>query len=140
MILGGEFMDFRKAVLRDTGIIALGEAIGVAVMFGVFLLLGRFDRTVLLGGLCGATLAILNFLFMAINASIASERAVKQDVRGGQMLMQTSYIMRFVVIFLVLFILVKSGLCNPFAAVIPLLFTRPTITLAEFFRKPGERS
>lgn len=133
-------MDFRKAVLRETGIIALGEAIGVAVMFGVFLLLGRFDRTVLLGGLCGATLAILNFLFMAINASIASERAVKQDIRGGQMLMQTSYIMRLVVIFLVLFILVKSGLCNPFAAVIPLLFTRPTITLAEFFRKPGEQS
>ena len=44
-------MDFRKTVFRETGVIALGEVIGVALMFGVFALLGRFDRSVLLGGI-----------------------------------------------------------------------------------------
>ena len=131
-------MDFRKTVLRETGVIALGEVIGVALMFGVFALLGRFDRTVLLGGIVGAALAILNFLFMAINASVAADRAVRQDVKGGKALMQTSDLLRLAAIFVILMACVKSGLCNAIAAVVPLLFTRPTITIAEFFRKPGE--
>jgi len=131
-------MDFRKDVLHETGIIALGVAIGVAVMFGVFALLGRFDRTVLLGGIVGGALAILNFLFMAINASVAADKAVKQDVSGGKALMQTSYIMRLIAIFVILLVCVKSGACNAIASVVPLLFIRPVITIAEFFRKPGE--
>ena len=131
-------MDFRKTVLRETGIIALGVAVGVALMFGVFALLGRFDRTVLLGGVIGGALAILNFLFMAINASVAADKAVRQDVTGGIALMQTSYIVRLAAIFVILLACVKSGLCNAIAAVVPLLFVRPTITIAEFFRKPGE--
>ena len=131
-------MDFRKTVLRETGVIALGEVIGVAVMLGIFALLGRFDRAVLLGSVVGAALAILNFLFMAINASVAADKAVRQDVKGGKALMQTSYLLRLAAIFVILLACVKSGLCNPIAAVVPLLFTRPTITIAEFFRKPGE--
>ena len=131
-------MDFRKTVLKEKGIIALGEIIGVALMFGIFALLGRFDRTVLLGGIVGAALAILNFLFMAINASVAADRAVRQDVKGGKALMQTSYLLRLAAIIVILLACVKSGLCNAIAAVVPLLFTRPTITIAEFFRKPGE--
>lgn len=131
-------MDFRKTVLRETGVIALGEVIGVAVLLGIFALLGRFDRAVLLGSVVGATLAILNFLFMAINASVAADKAVRQDVKGGKALMQTSYLLRLAAIFVILLACVKSGLCNPIAAVVPLLFTRPTITIAEFFRKPGE--
>ena len=30
------------------------------------------------------------------------------------------------------------SVCNAIAAVVPLLFIRPIITIAEFFRKPGE--
>ena len=131
-------MDLRKTVFRETGIIALGVVIGVALMYGVFALLGRFDRAVLLGGVIGGALAILNFLFMAINASVAADKAVKQDVTGGRALMQTSYIVRLAAIFVILLACVKSGLCNAIAAVVPLLFVRPTITIAEFFRKPGE--
>lgn len=131
-------MDFRKDVLHETGIIALGVALGVAAMFGVFALLGRFDRTVLLGGIVGGALAILNFLFMAINASVAADKAVRQDVSGGKALMQTSYIMRLIAIFVILLVCVKSGACNAIASVVPFLFIRPVITIAEFFRKPGE--
>lgn len=130
-------MDSRKIVLKETAIIAIGECIGVAAMFTVFALLGYFDRSVLLGGFIGGLLAVLNFLFMAINASVAADRAVNQNVKGGKALMQTSYAMRLAVIFLVLFACVKSGVCNVFASVIPLLFVRLTITIAEFFRKPG---
>lgn len=132
-------MDSRKIVLKETGIIAIGETILVAVMFGIFALIGRFDSTVLLGGVVGGLLAVLNFLFMAINVSTAADQAAAQDVKGGKALVQTSYVVRLGVIFIVLFACVKSGKCDVFASVIPMLFVRPTITIAEFFRKPGEK-
>ncbi len=128
-------MDARKIVLKETAIVAVGQAVCVAVMYGVFALLGRFDATVLLGGVVGAVLAIANFFFMAVGASLAADKAAAQDVAGGRKLTKTSYILRLAVIFLVLFAFVKSGLCHVLAAVLPLAFVRPTITVAEFFRK-----
>jgi hypothetical protein len=131
-------MDSRKFVLKETGIIALGQDICVAVMIGVFALLGHYDRSVLIGGIAGGILAILNFFFMAIGASLAADKAQEQNVKGGQAMIQASYMIRLVVLFILLFALVKSGLCNVITAVLPLAFTRPILTIAEFFRKSGE--
>ena len=131
-------METRKIVLHETGIIAIGECMGVAVMLAIFALLGRFDRSVALGGLIGGVLTILNFFLMAVNANNAADKAVGQDVKSGKSMLQLSYAARLAMIFVVLFACVKSGLCNVFAIVIPLLFVRPTITIAEFFRKSGD--
>lgn len=131
-------MDSRKFVLKETAIIALGQAICVAAMIGIFALLGHFDRTVLIGGIAGGLLATLNFFFMAVGASIAADKAQEQNVKGGQATIQMSYLVRLVVLFIVLFALVKSGYCNVIAAVLPLVFTRPILTIGEFFRKSGE--
>ena len=131
-------MEPRKIVLHETGIIAIGECMGVAVMLAIFALLGRFDRSVVLGGLIGGVLTILNFFLMAVNANNAADKAVGQDVKSGKSMLQLSYAARLAMIFVVLFACVKSGLCNVFAIVIPLLFVRPTITIAEFFRKSGD--
>ena len=81
---------------------------------------------------------MLNFFFMAVNASVAADRAVRQDVKGGTALMKTSYVVRMVVIFVVLAACVKGGIANPIACVLPLVFVRFIITAAEFFRKSGE--
>ena len=75
---------------------------------------------------------------MALVAGIAADKAVAQDVKGGQLTMRLSYMARLAVIFIILFALVKSGLCNVIAAVLPLAFTRPVLFVAEFFRKSGE--
>ncbi len=136
---GVKGMDSRKLVLRETGVIAAGEAVGVALMFGVFALLGRFDLTVLAGGIAGGLLAVLNFFFMAVNTCNAADKAVADDVKGGRSLLRFSYATRMLVLFAILFALIKSGVCNVFAAVVPLLFVRITITVAEFFRKPEEK-
>ena len=100
-------------------------------MLAIFALLGRFDRSVVLGGLIGGVLTILNFFLMAVNANNAADKAVGQDVKSGKSMLQLSYAARLAMIFVVL-------LCNVFAIVIPLLFVRPTITIAEFFRKSGD--
>ncbi|MCI6375901.1 MAG: ATP synthase subunit I [Clostridiales bacterium] len=131
--------DARKTVFHETAIIAVGEVIGVAVMLAVFALLGRLDRTVVLGGIIGGLLAVGNFLMMAINVSLAADKAAKQDVKAGKAMVSTSYVTRMVVLFVILFACVKSGLCNVIACVVPLLFVRVTITVAEFMRKSGDK-
>lgn len=131
-------MDSRKLVFQETAVVAIGQVICVGIMYGIFALLGQFDSTVLLGGIVGAVLSILNFFFMAIGALIASDKAANQNVNGGKATIKTSYLARMVVIAIVLVAFAKSGLCNIFALALPLAFVRPTITIAEFFRKPGE--
>ncbi len=133
-------MDMRKYVLSQTGIVALGEAVGVAAMVGVFALLGQFNKTVLLGGIVGGMVAVANFLVMAIGVSIAADKAEQQNVKGGQAAIKISYALRMAVMALVLFAFARSGICNVIALVVPLIFVRFTLTLQEFFkRKPGEQ-
>lgn len=131
-------MDSRKLVFQETAVVAIGQVVCVGLMYGIFALLGQFDNTVLLGGIVGAILSILNFFFMAIGALIASDKAVNQNASGGKATIKTSYLARMVVIAIVLIAFAKSELCNLFALALPLAFVRPIITIAEFFRKPGE--
>ena len=128
-------MDSRKFIFKETAIVAAGQAVCIAIMIGVFALLGHFDRSVLLGGIFGGLAAVANFFFMAVGASLAADKAENQDVKGGKATIQLSYIVRMVVLAVILFALVKSGLCNVIAVVLPLAFTRPILTLGEFFRK-----
>ena len=134
-------MDMRKYVLRQTGIVALGEAVGVAAMCGIFALLGAFDLKVVWGGLVGGAVATGNFLAMAIGVNIAADKAENENVKGGQATIKSSYALRLLVMALVLFAFAKSGICNVIALVVPLVFVRFTLTIAEFFRrKPGEKT
>lgn len=133
-------MDPRRFVLKETAIVALGQALCVAAMVGIAALLGVMDRTVVLGGIAGGLVATANFLAMAIGASIAADKAQAQDVKGGQATIQLSYFGRLIVMAIVLFALIKSGYCHVIPTVLPLAFTRPILTVAEFFRKSGDAS
>lgn len=132
-------MDSRKYVLKQTGIIAVGQVVCVAAMVGVFALLGEFNSSVLLGGIVGCVLAILNFFFMAVAAMMAADKAMEQEVSKGTAMVRASYILRLAVLAVVMFAFAKSGLCNVITMILPLAFTRPILTIAEFFRKPGEK-
>lgn len=128
-------MDSRKIVFKETVVVAIGQAVCVAVMIAVFAMLGYYDTSVLLGGIFGGVLATANFLFMAIGTSLAADKAENQDVKGGKALLQNSYLLRTVVLFVLLFAAARSGLCNAIALVLPLIFVRPILTVGEFFRK-----
>lgn len=132
-------MDPRKIVFQETAVVAAGELICTAAMVGIFALMGYFDTGVVLGAIVGMVLAVGNFLFMAIGASLAADKAQAQDVKGGQSLLQMSMLLRYAVLFIVLFACGRSGIFNLIALVLPLVFVRPTLTVAEFFRKPGEK-
>lgn len=130
-------MDSRKLVFKETTVVAIGEVIGTAIMIGVFALLGYFELSVLWGGLIGMILSVGNFFFLAVIASLAGKKAQQQDVAAGQKMIKASYPVRLLVLAVLLIAFAKSGFCNLIALVMPLLFVRPVITLAEFFRKRG---
>lgn len=132
-------MDSRKIVFQETGIVALGVSLCSAVMVGVFALMGLYDTAVLLGAVMGTVLTVLNFLVMAICASLAADKAAAQDVKGGELLIKGSQTGRYLVLAVLLFACCRSGYFNVFALVLPLVFVQPTITIAEFFRKSGEK-
>ncbi len=128
-------MDGAKFVKRESVHIAIGEMLLVGVMFIVFAALKKFDWTVLVGGLVGGALTVLNFYIMALNALAASDKAVKNDVTGGKSLMHFSYIARYAVIFIVLCVLALTKIGNPIACALPLVFIQPVIIAKNLLMK-----
>ena len=133
-------MESRKLVFSQTLVVLAGEIFLSAVMVGIFALAGHFDRSVLLGAVVGALLAAANFFLMALSADCAADKAEKQNVKGGQALIQLSYIGRLIRLFLVLVLCALTKIFNLFALVIPLVFTRPILTVSEFLKKKGEKN
>ena len=131
-------MNSRQFILRETALLAIGEALCVAGMIGIFALMGYYETAVLLGGIIGGILAVGNFFFMAISADAAADKAVSNDVKGGKSMISSSFILRMLVIFAALIVFTKSGTANTLAMIFPLLLARPIITVVEFFRKSGE--
>ncbi len=133
-------LESRKIVFRETAVVALGVVICTAVMYGIYFLLSLFSVKVLLGGIIGSLLAIANFFFMAVGTALAADKAEQQNVKGGQGVIQMSMLIRYVLLFVILFACGRSGYFDLIALVLPLVFVRPVLTFAEFFRKSGDKN
>ena len=130
-------MDNRKYILSQGLIVLIGELVLSALMVGVFAILGYFDLSVVLGAAVGSAIATVNHLVLVFGVLAASSKAEKQDVKGGQMLVQMSYMGRLIGLFLILVLCAKSGVFNLIALALPLVFTRPVLTIAEHLNKKG---
>ena len=126
----------RKFILKQLLIVAAALATCVGAMYGVFALLGRFNLQVLLGGIVGYVLSLGYFFFMTIgNAKIAEGDGT--DATRGKAMAQGGMLLRYVAVFALLVVFVKTGLCEPFSMVIPLALLHPILLVYEFFRKGG---
>ena len=128
-------MQKNRGVLRQVGGLAAALLVCIAVMLAVYALLGRLDRMVLLGALFGWLLAIGNFLSLSITVSNALDRAAN----GGspqkvQLEIQTSSVVRPLVLAVIYIVLFRAKVCDPVAALLPLLFAQVAIKVLEFFR------
>ena len=132
-------MDSKRFVLKKLLVLSLGQLVFVAGMCGVYALLQRFDLTVLLGGVFGTVLALGNFFLMAVAVDHAADQATEQNVKGGKATVRVSYVARLAGLFGLLFVLAKSGLCEPLALVLPVAAASPIMMITEFFRKTGEK-
>lgn len=132
-------LESRKIVLRETAIVATGQLLCIGIMFGIYALMRLFTVKVILGGILGGVLAVLNFFFMAVFASIAADKAEAQDVKDGQRILQLSQLGRYLVMFIVLIAVGISEQCDLIATVLPLVFVRPIISVGAFFRRTGDQ-
>lgn len=130
-------MEARKIVFRETALIAIGELICSALMVGVFALLGYFRWNVLWSAIAGSVLMVLNFFFLSVTVSLAADRAAQGEAKSAQNMIQISSVVRLLVLGVALFVGIKAG-GNPLALLLPLVFQRPILMVAEFFRKKGD--
>lgn len=130
-------MDSRKIVLQETAVIGIGELICSAIMLGVFAALDKFNMTVLLSALAGSVFMTANYFFMAVTVSLAADKAEAGDVKAGKKMVSLSSTVRLVVLGILLFAGIKLG-GNVIALALPLVFARPILMVAEFFRKKGD--
>lgn len=130
-------MSNRNDILFQTLTVLVGQTILSAVMTGIFAIFGIFDTGVLLGAAAGSVIATVNHLILALGVMAASAKAEKQDVKGGQALVQLSYMGRLIGLFLILVLCARSGIVNLIALVLPLAFTRPILATAAYFRRKG---
>lgn len=90
-------MKVDRTVRQETGYIAVGTLILSVLMQAVFLLLGKWNYTVLLGNLLGAVGAVMNFFLMGLTV----QSAVQKEKKSAQTTMKVSQTLRLFLVFLI---------------------------------------
>ena len=148
-------MKIEPAVLAETKKVAAGTAVMTALMIAVFLILRKFDYTVILGALLGTLTAVGNFFLLALTvqhltgsmpvlprdeeekeeegkADEAEEekpRPLSPEATQAGRKMQLSFLLRLLLIGLVALIAVKTPWFHPAASLLPLLFPNIVISI-----------
>lgn len=123
------------AVKRETIYIAVWTAVLSALMEAVFLILGRWDVTVLLGNLLGGLAAVLNFFLMGLTV----QSAVDKPQDEARTAMKASQALRSVMLLVVLVTGAAAPCFHLIAAILPLFFPRIAIALRPLWDKAGRR-
>ena len=114
------------AVRKETGYIACWTGALSLVMEAVFLILGKWDLSVLLGNLSGAAVAVGNFFWMAITVQ---KVASIEDEERARRTMGVSYRYRTMLQFLWVILAIVVPVFNLVAGIVPLFIPSCTIKL-----------
>ena len=125
-------MKTQSAAVKETVKIVIGELIVLVLMAAVFFLVGRFDLTVVWGGLLGAAANILYFVFICIGVNSAvNETEPKRQKQS----LTISYYVRLLILGVIIAVGLKFDCFNNIAVIVPVLMTRPILTVAEIIGK-----
>lgn len=129
-------MQKHREILHQVVRLTAALAVCVAIMLVIYALLGAFTSSVLLGAIIGMALAIGNFVSLSITVSNAVDRAARDnDPQRAQLSIQASGVMRLLVLAVIYILLFRAKVCDPVAALLPLLMAQAVLKLVEFFRK-----
>lgn len=113
------FANIDPTVRENTRYIAMVEVIFTVLMEAIFLIIGKWDVTVLLGGILGALTAILNFFLMALSVV----KAVGKEQKEASGTMKVSHSMRMLMLVVICAVAaLLPGVFNLIAVIVPLLF------------------
>lgn len=135
----GDLVFHNKAAIAQVLRTAAAEAVAVALMLGVYALLGKMSTAVLLGALFGYVMSVGNFLAL----SVAVSRAVDKAEAGGDPVeaanrVRLSGALRLLALFGLYVAVLMAGVVDPLASLLPLLTMQAAIRLTEYFRKEDE--
>lgn len=132
-------MQKHREILRQVCRLMVALAVCVAIMLGVYALLGAFTSSVMVGAILGFVLAVGNFVSLSITVSNAMDRAARdKDPQRAQLSIQASGVIRLLVLAAIYILLFRAKVCDPVAALLPLLMAQAVLKLVEFFRKDDE--
>ena len=124
-----------KTVIKETKYIGSWVVLLRAVMEAVFLVLGKWDYTVLLGNILTGIAGVLNFLLMGITV----QKAVEKEEKAARAAMKVSQMYRTLFMLVVVIIGVVAPCFNIWAVIIPLFFPRIAIAIRPILDKAGRK-
>lgn len=118
-------------VIRETRYIFAVTLILSVFMEAVFLVISKWELSVLLGNILGAAAAVGNFLLLGITV----QSAVLKEEKEARNLIKLSQTLRFFMLIAIAIVGYLVPIFNPIAVIIPLLFPRVAIALRPFVIK-----
>ncbi len=118
-------------VKKETFYIFIWTVILSLLMQAVFLIIGKWDVTVLCGNLLGGAAAVLNFFIMGISV----QSALGKEEKDAKNVIKLSQSLRFIMLVAVGAIGYLVPLCNVVATVLVFLFPRIAIAFRPLFNK-----
>ena len=129
--------NMQPAIKEETKHVAIYTATGVVLMWLLFLVLHftmpekvPFNYTVILGGLGGGAVAVLNFLWMGLMVQKAAAKAGDQDA-----VVKGSYSQRMLFQMLWVIIAIVAPCFHYVAGILPLLFPGTGIKIMGILKK-----
>lgn len=118
-------------VKQETIYIAIWTLLFSVILQAVFLVIGKWDITVLWGNLLSYIVSVLNFFLMGIGV----QKAVLKDEKEAKKIIKLSHTYRTMLLFAAIAFGVALSCFNIWATLIPYLFPRIAITLRPLFNR-----
>lgn len=124
-----------STVLKETKYVALVTIILSVLMQALFLIIGKWNYTVLLGNLLGGVASVGNFLLMGLTV----QTALGLDEKDARARMKLSQTLRNLLLFAVAIIGHLAPIFNLLAVVITYIFPRVAVAFRAISIKKQER-
>ena len=118
-------------VRKETGYIAIWVFLLSVLTQAVFLVIGKWDYTVLLGNLLSGVAVTFNFLLIGLTV----QRALQKEEKDAKNFMKLSQTYRFLFLAIVLILGAVLPYFSIWTVMIPLLFPRIAIAFRQLFDK-----
>lgn len=114
-------MKIDGTVKKETAYVAIAEAILIAVMLAIYLIISKFTTNVLFAALTSGAVAVLNFFVMGLTVQKA---VTVDDDSDRRKLIRASQLVRLLVMGVVVIVCAVFPKFDIFALFIPLFFPR----------------
>ena len=118
-------------VLKETKYIAFWVLLFSILLQAVFLIVGKWDITVLLGTILSGALGVLNFFLMGLSV----QKALTKDEKEAKTIMKLSQTYRTLLLLAVLAIGVSLSCFNTWALLISIFFPRVAAGIRPYVKK-----